>query len=115
MTICGTISDQANCSEESLAALNCCFGGEAIFVVTPEEKLVVEYSDAATCVHWCQRMNTELFRGERGVYFGDEENSAAKTCGIFYRLPETFWHIIKYIADGQVFYASMTNRRAHGM
>lgn len=46
----------------------------------------------------------EVFPYKMGVMIGLEEDSAARALGVFYRLPETFYHLSIYIAHGKIFF-----------
>lgn len=107
----GTISGGGSpCSEETLAALNCLVGNKAHFLLNDTNALVVVYPNETECALWCNHMNVQLFPNEKGYAVRMEEDSAAQALGLAFRFPESFYHLISYIADGKVFYNQPKNK-----
>lgn len=110
-SIRATIASNPVCSEETLVAINLLVGGETHFLVTPgnDRTLVVEFPSTQVGFKWCQHMNRTVFPNENGIYVGEEDDSAAQELGLFFRFPESFYHLICYVSEGKVFFNQSAN------
>lgn len=113
-TIRITLSSSSIASEATLAAFNKVIrhaGGATFLHVHTEygtKVLTIQHENDETGFQWCQRVNVQVYRGERGVWIRSIDEVAGTALNLAYRLPETFLQLVRYIARGQVLYCPIT-------
>ncbi|CAB9520667.1 expressed unknown protein [Seminavis robusta] len=112
----GHVSDnnQAVCSDASLAALNASLrkvGKVTLWVDRDRGCLLVGHPSVEDAVMFSRAMNWHVFPHQGAYCMGRDMDSVVQNLDWKYRYPDSFYHLLMYVAVGKVFYDDVQSHK----